>query len=80
MFFCLLESFTLPIEHTHACTQERHSPDGSFSVVDRSLCSPYSLSPVSLHHFGAAHQASLRSWMTMMSYPDSLAIQGGRVA
>jgi hypothetical protein len=30
MFFCLLESFSLPIEHTHACTQERHSPDGSF--------------------------------------------------
>jgi hypothetical protein len=36
------------------------------------LCSPYALSPVSLHRFGVAHQASLRSSQTMMSYSISL--------
>jgi hypothetical protein len=42
--------------------------------------SPYALSPVFLHPFGAAHQTSLRSWRIMMRYSNSLAIQGGRVA
>src|SRR5215472_18103772 len=28
--------------------------------------------PVSLHHFGVAHQTSLRAWRTMMSNSNSL--------
>lgn len=35
-------------------------------------CSPYWLSPVSLHRFGVAHQPSLRSVRTMMKYSISL--------
>src|SRR5215470_5934583 len=40
---------------------------------------PYSLGPVSLHHFSVAHQPSLRSLWTMMKYSISLQfrIQGG---
>jgi len=39
------------------------------------LCHPNSLGPFSLHRFGVAHQTSLRSRSTMMSY--AISPQGG---
>src|SRR6516225_10180356 len=48
------------------------SLDGCFSVVNSDACPPDSPRPVSLHHFGAAHQPSLRSSWTMMTYANSL--------
>ncbi len=43
-------------------------------------CPPYSLSPWSLHHFGVAHQPSLRSLWTMMCLCELPLLQGGGVA
>jgi len=41
------------------------------------LCSPQVLGSVSRSSFGAAHQPSLRSWWTMMTYANSLPAKGG---
>src|SRR5580700_7262207 len=43
-------------------------------------CPPYSLSPWSLHHFGVAHQSSLRSLWIMMCLCELPLLQGGGVA
>src|SRR5215831_20711455 len=40
-------------------------------------CPPCRSDPCRLHHFGAAHQPSLRSWWTMMTYANSLLKKGG---
>jgi hypothetical protein len=79
-FFASVNPLLFSIEHTRALAQERPFPRRIFFRRRSLSVSPYALSPVFLHPFGAAHQTSLRSWRIMMRYSNSLAIQGGRVA
>src|SRR5215469_4792584 len=68
IFFCLFASFFL-LDQAHPCVCAGASlrwADLLPSSISAS-CPPDSLSPVSLHLFGVAHQTSLRSWRTMMS-------------
>jgi len=76
LYSYLVELFRLFLAHTPALAQK--SPVAS-AILHLEPCSPYSLGPVSLHHFSVAHQPSLRSLWTMMKYSISLRfrIQGG---
>jgi hypothetical protein len=80
--FLLVCVFFLPRwAHSSVCADARFYWTDNFrpsSVSDP--CPPYSLSPWSLHHFGVAHQPSLRSLWTMRCLCELPLLQGGGVA
>jgi len=73
MFFVNLRIFFFSIRHTPMRAREHPFAGRVFCRRRSLLCVHPTRSAPSLHHLGAAHQTSLRSWRTMMSYPNSLA-------
>src|ERR1700752_5130585 len=71
-----MESLVFPHEHTRATARMRFFCwTGNFPSSAYDSCSPYSLGPCAIHRYGVAHQPSLRSLRTMMSYANSLAFR-----
>jgi hypothetical protein len=70
-------SFFLSLSGTPMRTRESALRLANLPLSIIVLCSPQVLGSVSRSSFGAAHQPSLRSWWTMMTYANSLPAKGG---